>query len=97
MQIGFVDYSHEERNRILSTLKLLGDQTALDELGIGVVRDAYSDLLFPGISTLQTRAKYFILIPYLFQSAKEQAEKGQCAHRCHRRDAQRALASKVRT
>ena len=77
MQIGFVDYSHEERNRILSTLKLLGDQTALDELGIGVVRDAYADLLFPGISTLQTRAKYFVLIPYLFQSAKELAEKGK--------------------
>jgi hypothetical protein len=77
MQIGFIDYSHEERNKILSTLKLLGDQTALDELGIGVVRDAYADLLFPGISTLQTRAKYFVLIPYLFQSAKEQAEKGK--------------------
>ena len=77
MQIGFIDYSHDERNKILSTLKLLGDQTALDELGIGVVRDAYADLLFPGISTLQTRAKYFVLIPYLFQSAKELAEKGK--------------------
>lgn len=77
MEIGFIDYSHEERNKILSTLKMLGDQTALDELGIGVVRDAYSDILFPGISTLQTRAKYFVLVPYLFQSAKEQAEKGK--------------------
>lgn len=66
MQIGFIDFSQGERNRILSTLRLLGDQTALDELGIGSVRDAYADLLFPGISTLQTRAKYFVLIPYLF-------------------------------
>lgn len=77
MKIGFIDYSHEERNRILSTLKMLGDQTALDELGIGVVRDAYADILFPGISTLQTRAKYFVLVPYMFESAKEQAEKGK--------------------
>ncbi len=77
MEIGFIDYSHEERNRILSTLKLLGDQTALDELGIGVVRDAYADILFPGISTLQTRAKYYVLLLYLFQSAREQAEKGR--------------------
>ena len=77
MEIGFIDYSHEERNKILSTLKMLGDQSALDELGIGVVRDAYSDILFPGVSTLQTRAKYFVLIPYLFQSAKAQAEKGK--------------------
>ena len=77
MEIGFIDYSHEERNKILSTLKMLGDQTALDELGIGVVRDNYSDILFPGISTLQTRAKYFVLIPYLFQSASEQVSKGK--------------------
>ena len=77
MEIGFIDYSMEERNKILSTLKLLGDQTALDELGIGTVRDAYANILFPGISTLQTRAKYFVLIPYLFQTAKELAAKGK--------------------
>ena len=74
MKIGFIDYSREERNRILSTLRMLEEKTALDELGIGVVRDAYADKLFPGISTLQTRAKYFVLIPYIFQTARERAE-----------------------
>ena len=69
VQIGFIDFSKEERNKILATLKLLGTQTALDELGIGVIRDGYADILFPGISTIQTRAKYFVLIPYLFQKA----------------------------
>lgn len=77
MELGFIDYSHEERNKILATLRMLDDHNALDELGIGVVRDAYADILFPGISTLQRRAKYFVLIPYLFQSAKEQAENGK--------------------
>lgn len=72
MQIGFIDFSKEERNKILATLKLLGTQTALDELGIGVIRDAYADILFPGISTIQTRAKYFVLIPYLFNRAGKQ-------------------------
>ena len=76
MKIGFIDYSREERNRILSTLRMLEERSALDELGIGVIRDAYADKLFPGISTLQTRAKYFVLIPYIFQTAKERAEKG---------------------
>jgi len=33
---------------------LLSDQIALDQLGTGSVRDAYADLLFPGISTQQT-------------------------------------------
>ena len=76
MEIGFIDYSREERNRILSTLRMLEEKTALDELGIGVVRDGYADKLFPGISTLQTRAKYFVLLPYIFQTAKDHAEKG---------------------
>lgn len=72
MHIGFIDFSKDERNKILATLKLLGAQTALDELGIGVIRDAYADILFPGISTIQTRAKYFVLIPYLFERAANQ-------------------------
>jgi hypothetical protein len=77
MQIGFVDFSKEERNKVLATLKLLSTQTALDELGIGTIRDAYSDILFPGISTIQTRAKYFVLIPYLFElAAKKKLSSG---------------------
>ena len=72
MQIGFIDFSKEERNKILAALTLLGTPAAFDELWIGVVRDAYADILFPGISTIQTRAKYFVLIPYLFERAANQ-------------------------
>ncbi len=79
MQIGWVDFSKNERNKIVSILRLLGTQTALDELGIGTVRDAFSDLMFPGISTLQTRAKYFVILPYLFAQAENRGFK-------HRRD-----------
>ena len=77
MEIGFIDYSHNERNKILSTLKLLGERNTLDELGVGTIRDAYADILFPGISTLQTRAKYFVLVPYLFYAAMSQTENGK--------------------
>jgi len=72
MQLGWIDFSKEERNKIVSILRLLGTQTAVDELGIGTIRDAFSDMLFPGISTLQTRAKYFVLIPYLFMLAERE-------------------------
>ena len=78
MQIGWVDFSKTERDKVVSILRLLGTQTALDELGIGTVRDAFSDMFFPGISTLQTRAKYFV-IPYLFAQAENHRFK-------HRRD-----------
>ena len=36
----------------------------MDELGLGAVRDSFSDLLFPGTSTIQTRACYFLLVPW---------------------------------
>jgi hypothetical protein len=29
-------------------------------LGIASIRDRFSDILFPGTSTIQTRAKYFL-------------------------------------
>jgi len=72
MQLGWIDFSRNERNKIIQTLKLLEESTALDELGIGVIRDGYADILFPGISTLQTRAKYFVLLPYIFAMAEKE-------------------------
>lgn len=65
LQIGWIDHSGEDRNKILSVLSLLSIPEAVDELGIGVVRDGFADLMFPGTSTVQTRAKYFFIIPYL--------------------------------
>ncbi|MEI8199108.1 MAG: DUF6361 family protein [Eubacteriales bacterium] len=72
MQLGWIDFSREERNKVLAALQLLGEHLALDELGIGYIRDAYADILFPGISTIQTRAKYFVLIPYIFGKAEKE-------------------------
>jgi len=48
-------------------LDLLAEKGVVDELGIGVIRDAFADLLFPGISTIQTRAKYFLIVPRLLK------------------------------
>lgn len=47
-------------------LGLFTQSEARDELGVGQLRDAFSDLLFPGTSVLQTRARYFLVVPWLF-------------------------------
>jgi hypothetical protein len=75
MQLGWIDFSRSERDKILQTLKQLEESVALDELGIGVIRDGFADILFPGISTLQTRAKYFVLLPYIFAKAEQESWK----------------------
>ncbi len=64
MELGWIDFSKNERDDMLSVLDSLSEKGTLDELGIAPVRDGFSDLFFPGTSTLQTRAKYFFLIPY---------------------------------
>ncbi|MPM02790.1 hypothetical protein SDC9_49045 [bioreactor metagenome] len=65
LNIGWVDFSKSDRDMVLSVLRGLTEPGAVDELGIGTVRDAFSDIFFPGTSTIQTRAKYLFLIPYI--------------------------------
>ena len=65
MKIGWVDFSKEQRGKVLSVLKLLSEPGALDELGIGIIRDGFADILFPGTSTIHTRAKYLFVVPYI--------------------------------
>ncbi len=65
--IGWVDFSSEHREKVKSVIDLLSTPGVVDELGIGVIRDSFSDSLFPGISTIQTRAKYFLTVPRIFR------------------------------
>lgn len=70
--IGWIDFSKEDRDNVGKVLSLLKDSGTVDHLGIGVLRDAFSDILFPGISTIQTRAKYFIFIPQLLVNDRKE-------------------------
>ena len=69
MQLGWIDFSKEDRQKALDVINLLSEQGAVDELGIGVIRDAFANYFFPGTSTIQTRAKYFLIVPYMLREA----------------------------
>lgn len=69
--IGWVDFSSLERERVAQIMSMLQEKGTLDELGIGQLRDAFADKLFPGFSTIQTRAKYFVTLPYLFHDYRQ--------------------------
>ena len=60
--IGWIDFLKKDRDILKSVLDALAAPGVVDELGIGSIRNSISDLLFPGISTIQTRAKYFVLV-----------------------------------
>ncbi len=74
MQLGWIDFSKTDRNKIHSVLDLLSESGTLDELGIAPVRDGFSNLFFPGTSTIQTRAKYFFAVPYAFKQLEKSPE-----------------------
>ncbi len=71
MKLGWIDFSPEDRKRAIEALNALNERTE-DELGTGVIRDAFASAFFPGTSTLHTRAKYFILIPCAIRMMLEQ-------------------------
>jgi hypothetical protein len=65
--LGWIFFSDDHRNRVGTVLDLLKAEGVVDELGLGTLRDGLANELFPGISTIQTRAKYFFIIPYILQ------------------------------
>ncbi|MCQ4165511.1 DUF6361 family protein [Tahibacter harae] len=70
--IGWIDFSSDDRRRALDVLALAKEPGTLDELGIGQLRDAYAEALFPGFSTIQTRARYFLALPKILCDWREQ-------------------------
>ncbi len=64
--LSWLDSSSAARRRALEVIRLFEEKGTVDEIGIGSVRDALSDALFPGTSVLHTRARYFLFIPWIY-------------------------------
>lgn len=52
---------------MVEVIARLGDHDTRDELGLGSIRDAFAELFFPGTTTLQTRARYYLFVPWLYR------------------------------
>ena len=71
--IGWLDLDANASERVATLLRSLEEPETLDVLGLGAVRDAFSEMLSPGTSTIQTRLRYFIFLPWIF--ARLEAER----------------------
>lgn len=65
--LGWVSFGNAEAEAVQALIGSLSDSEARDELGLGAIRDGFADLLFPGTSTVQTRLRYFLLVPQVFR------------------------------
>src|SRR5688572_28934341 len=83
--LSWLDGTSASRRRALEVIKLFQEKGTVDEIGIGSIRDALADTLFPGTSVLQSRARYFVLVPavyrYLENNRVESAVIGKEARR----------------
>lgn len=74
--LAWLDHSEEDQRRMRELVALFAQEESRDELGIGAIRDAFSDRLFPGTSVVQTRARYLLFVPWIFREAERRGLSG---------------------
>lgn len=70
--LTWIDHDASARERSLRILSLFQEKESRDELGLGGVRDSIADQLFPGTSTIQTRLRYMLIVPWIYRSLEEE-------------------------
>jgi hypothetical protein len=75
--LAWLDFNTAERERTQRVLALLDQREARDELGLGGIRDSFSDYLFPGTSTIQTRLRYLFFVPWIYQDLDRRRTPGR--------------------
>ena len=79
--LAWIDFDQTDRDRARRIMDLFGVEDSRDELGLGSVRDALSDLMFPGTSTIQTRLRYMFFVPWLYRMAARSGGRADQARR----------------
>lgn len=74
--IAWLDQSAEHQRRARELVRLFSETESRDELGVGQIRDVFSNRLFPGVSVIQTRARYFLMVPWVFQLHEHRGRSG---------------------
>jgi hypothetical protein len=72
--LTWLDHDAADRDRMNRILALFRERDTRDELGIGVIRDLLADEFCPGTSTIQTRLRYMLFVPWIYQ----QLEADEC-------------------
>jgi hypothetical protein len=80
----WLDTSEHDRRRALEVVDLFRLQDTRDELGLAGVRDAWADRLVPGTSTIQTRARYFLFVPWIYRRLEGKAGPADVDRRARR-------------
>lgn len=75
-KISWITGSLRERDAALDLLRDTGQAEPRDEFGIAPLRDVLANTFFPGVTTIQTRAKYFLWVPAVYVELERQRPRG---------------------
>lgn len=84
--LTWLAHSEAERRQTQEVMRLLEEPGTVDEMGMGRIRDALANLLFPGTSTLHTRARYFLFIPWIYKDLERSSPVENSAQKARRRE-----------
>jgi hypothetical protein len=65
---AWLDFDEAARQRMRELVGQFEEAGSIDELGLGRIRDAFSDRFFPGTSVLWRRARYLLFVPWMYRS-----------------------------
>lgn len=70
--LAWIDQDQEARKRAHDLLGLFNQPGSRDEMGLGTIRDAFSNLLFPGTNTAQTRLRFSLIVPWVYRALERE-------------------------
>lgn len=73
--LSWLDYAEDDRRKMMEIVSLFKLRETRDELGLGSIRNIFAEHLFPGTGTMQTRARYFLIVPWIYQRLEKSEAK----------------------
>lgn len=78
-RVAWLDHDDKQRSAMLEIVDLFREKGTVDDLGYGVVRDVFADVMFPGVSVLHTRPKYLLFTGWIYSGLLTEGVAGQRA------------------
>jgi len=84
--LGWIDGDPSHEDAVLKALGSRGQHDAREELGLSSLRDSFADTFFPGLSTIQTRARYFFFVQWCCELAARRSTEEDILAALHRHE-----------
>jgi len=66
-EIAWLGHDDRQQRVMRALIDSQAEKGTIDELGLGTVRDAVADALYPGVSMLHRRARYLLFIAWAYR------------------------------